>query len=101
VPNRMNLGQPTFRSTIARPHDRLHVGEPLGEPIDVLHVIVEDRHVERREPGEARESVQRVEIVIEDRGRARGTRRAQTAGRIACCCEDNRSRADLAQARAQ
>src|SRR5205823_11475170 len=74
-------------------------GEALGEPVDVLHVIVEDRHVERREPGEAGERVQRVEVVVEDRDahEARGGRRRRDVSHAAKIL----SRADLARAPAR
>src|SRR5262249_13087497 len=41
--------------------------EALGEHVDVLHVIVPDGDVERRQHGEARQRMQRVEVVIENR----------------------------------
>jgi len=48
-------------------------------------VIVEDRHVERREPSEAGERVQRVEVVVEDRDahEARGGRRRRDVSHAA------------------
>jgi hypothetical protein len=40
--------------------------EPLGEHIHVLDVVVPDRDVEGCQLGEARQRVQRVEVVVED-----------------------------------
>jgi hypothetical protein len=45
--------------------ERLRVTQPPGERLEVLHVIVPDRHVVAIELPEARQRSQRIEVVVE------------------------------------
>jgi hypothetical protein len=66
------LGQPfqercaDLRS-LAEQDQHLGVGEPFGQAVDVLLVVVPDRHLVALELGKARQGAQRVEIVVQDR----------------------------------
>jgi hypothetical protein len=52
---------------LANQHERLGVAQPLRELVDVLDVVVPDRHVVAGELLEALERAQRVVVVVEDR----------------------------------
>ena len=47
-------------------HEDLSVGQPIGQVVDLLGVVVPDRHLVAGQLGEAVESPHRVEIVIEN-----------------------------------
>src|SRR6185312_5849242 len=51
---------------LADQHQRLGIAQPFGEGLDVLNVIVPDRHVVTRQRGEAIERAHRVVIVVEN-----------------------------------
>src|SRR5581483_11464621 len=51
---------------LADQHQRLGIAQPLRQRIDVLDVIVPDRHVMACQRGEAIERAHRVVIVVED-----------------------------------
>ena len=53
--------------TLANQHEHLCVLEARGERIDILRVVVPDRHLVSVEFAKARERSKRVEIVIENR----------------------------------
>jgi hypothetical protein len=65
------LGQPAEQrrpdlGALTNQHERLGLAQSLGEPIDVLDVIVPDLHVVPRQLREAVECPQRVVVVVED-----------------------------------
>src|SRR6266403_1130730 len=51
---------------LADQHQRLGVAQALGEPVDVLDMVVPDRHLMTGKLAEAIERAQRVEIIVED-----------------------------------
>jgi hypothetical protein len=52
---------------LAKQHQSLGVAQPVGQHIDILHVVVPDRHLVPGELAEARQAAQRIEPVVEDR----------------------------------
>src|SRR5438128_139431 len=55
------------RRALADQHQRLGVLEPSRKRVDVLGVVVPDRHLVAGDPGKARQGPDRVLIVVEDR----------------------------------
>src|SRR5258708_2403874 len=51
---------------LADQHQRLGVAQALGEPVDVLDMVVPDRHLVPGKLAEAIERAERVEIIVED-----------------------------------
>ena len=57
----------TDRRSLSDQHQCFDVGEPLGQDVDVVDVVVPHRDVVVGQPVEARQRPERVEPVIEDR----------------------------------
>ena len=67
----LEVGQPVEQRradlrALANEHQRLRVGEPRGERIGVLDVIVEDRHVMAGKLAEAGQRPHGVVVIVEN-----------------------------------
>jgi len=51
---------------LADQHERLRIFQPAGEEIHVIDVVVEHRHLERRQLPKTAQRAERVEVIVED-----------------------------------